>query len=76
VITHDRNNYAIIGTRFFDLTAGQTVLLAPRKDGSVRFMQIQNEQLSTEDLENYANTLKTKQEVISFFNHPENVEQN
>ena len=37
----DGSNYLIINQRIFDLNFGRTILVAPQKDGSLRFMQIE-----------------------------------
>ncbi len=34
------NNWAIINKRIFDLKFGTSILVAPQKDGSLRFLQL------------------------------------
>lgn len=36
----DRNAYAIVNMRLFDLRFGRLVIVAPQKDGSMRFLQV------------------------------------
>lgn len=36
----DASNYAIINQRYFDLEFGKTIIIVPKKDGSLRFLQI------------------------------------
>ena len=71
--TIDGDSYAIINMRLFDLTFGRTILVAPQKDGSFRFLQMQSEFLSSEDLEGYIKELKNDSKTLSFFNKPGNI---
>jgi len=36
----DSSNFAIINQRYFDLQFGQTIVVVPQKDGSLRFLQL------------------------------------
>lgn len=37
----DGQNFAIINQRYFDLEFGQTIIVVPQKDGSLRFLQLE-----------------------------------
>lgn len=62
----DDSAYSIISMRLFNLNFGQVVIVAPQKDDTLRFLQIQREYLSNEDLEDYLKEL-IKQEKIKTF---------
>jgi len=66
-ITADRNAYAIVNMRLFDLSLGKTILIAPQKDKSLRSMQIKSPLLALKEIDTYSDTLLKKKEVISFF---------
>jgi len=66
-IAANRNAYAIVNMRLFDLTLGKTILIAPQKDKSFRSMQIKSPQLSSETIEGYTKKLVRKRAVIDFF---------
>ena len=72
-ITADRNAYAIIDMRLFDLKRGKTILIAPQTDHSIRSMQIQSPQLSSDQMEDYTKSLLEKEEVVSFFTAKGNI---
>lgn len=38
-LTADRNEYALVAMRLFDLRQGRLILIAPQQDGSLRSMQ-------------------------------------
>ena len=67
----DGNNLAIINQRIFDLKFGKTVLVAPQRDGSLRFMQ--REAPASYDFydENYQKEflreLRSDPDVVEFF---------
>ena len=67
-ITADRNAYAIVNMRLFDLNLGKTILIAPQKDGSFRSMQLPSPPLSKDDVEGYSKQLLLREEVQDFFN--------
>lgn len=71
--TVDRNAYAIINTRLFDLGLGKTILIAPQKDGSLRSMQIESPQMSKDEIDDYTDELLTKNLIIDFFTAPGNI---
>lgn len=66
-ITADRNSYAIVNMRLFDLNLGRTVLIAPQKDKSLRSLQINSPNLSHKEIEAYTDELLKKKEIVEFF---------
>lgn len=69
----DQNAYAIINFRLFDLRAGRLILVAPQKDGSIRFYQTDAPIMNTTEQKEYIENLKNKAEVIDFFNNKNNI---
>lgn len=72
-ITADRNAYAIVNMRLFDLTKGKTILIAPQKDKSFRSMQIDSPSLSREEIEGFTKTLLETEDVRRFFTAAGNI---
>lgn len=72
-LTAEQNSYAIVDTRLFDLKFGKTILIAPQKDKSLRTMQIKSPFLSSEEINNYTDSLLIKNEVIDFFTKQGNI---
>lgn len=73
-ITADRSQFAIVNMRLFDLKNGNTILIAPQKDGSLRSKQIKSPKLSTEELKIYIEHYLIKQEeIINFFTKKGNI---
>ena len=73
MMTGDRNNYAVINMRFFDLRFGQTVLIAPQKDGSLRFLQVESPGLNSITAKAYVDKLLDQPEIMHFFEQPGNI---
>ncbi|MHA7057021.1 hypothetical protein ACWGOQ_0007370 [Aquimarina sp. M1] len=68
LITGDRNSYAVVNNRIFDLNIGKMILIVPQKDLSLRSMQIQVPTLSLEESKKYVESkLKNDQEVVNFY---------
>ena len=67
----DGNNLVIINQRIFDLKYGKTVLVAPQKDGSLRFKQLKApasfDSKNSEFRDNFLKELKSNEDVVSFF---------
>lgn len=73
-ITADRNAYAIVNMRLFDLRIGRIVLIAPKKDGSLRSLQLDSPILSTSEMEMYVmDLLNADEKVINFFNEGDHI---
>ena len=67
-LTADRNNYAVVNMRLFDLRIGRIVLIAPQKDGSFRSLQLDAPIMSNEEMDKHIKTLiANNKEVINFF---------
>lgn len=72
-ITADRNTYAIINMKLFDLKYGKTILIAPQNDGSMRSLQVKSPVLSKDDIEEYTKSLLEKEEIKMFFTAKGNI---
>ncbi len=66
-------NHVIINDRKFYLNKGQTLMIAPQKDGSLRFLQVHSPGLNSLTAPAYVEKLLTKEEVMSFFERPGNI---
>ncbi|MDW3651437.1 MAG: hypothetical protein R8P61_30440 [Bacteroidia bacterium] len=73
MMTGDRNNYAVINMRFFDLRFGQTILIAPQKDGSLRFLQVESPGLNSITAKAYVEKLLDQREILHFFEQAGNI---
>ena len=71
--TADRNTYAIVNMRLFDLSLGKTILIAPQKDKSFRSLQINSPQMSSDEVDGYTGELLGREEVIDFFTRSGNI---
>ena len=67
-ITAERDAFAIINTRIFNLNYGKTILIAPQSDGTLRSMQIDAPKLSKESVKSYSANLLKEEKVVRFFN--------
>lgn len=72
-ITAERDAYAIVNMRLFDLNYGRTILIAPQKDKSFRSMQIDSPPMSDDETDSYTDKLLKEQKVIDFFTYPGNI---
>lgn len=66
--TAERHSYAVVNTRIFDLNFGKTILIAPQKDGTLRSLQIQSLELTSETIIKYTDSLTNEEKVFRFFN--------
>lgn len=66
-ITAERDMYAIVNMRLFNLKYGKTILIAPQKDGSLRSMQIESPTLSSKDIDTYTDKLLEEKQIRDFF---------
>ena len=69
----DDSAYSIVSMRLFNLNFGQVVIVAPQKDDTLRFLQIQREFLSSEDLEDYLRELIKKDKIKTFLTMEGNI---
>lgn len=72
-LTADRNEYAIINMRLFNLKNGRIILIAPQKDGSLRSMQINPPILDDKELPNYIDKILKQEDVKHFFTDGNNI---
>ena len=67
-LTADRNDYAIVNMRLFDLRIGRIILIAPQKDGTLRSLQLNSPIMSSEEMdEHIKNLMSNDKNVIDFF---------
>jgi len=67
-ISGDRDSYAIVNERIFDLTIGKMIFIVPQKDGSLRSMQIEIPLLSLDETKSYVEKLlKESESLINFY---------
>lgn len=69
----DKNAFAMVNSRLFDLRVGRLILVAPQKDGSIRFYQTDMQTLNSKEREKYIEELKTSKTAIEFFNDKNNI---
>lgn len=70
----DKNAYAIVNSRLFDLRIGRLILAAPQKDGSIRFYQTDATSMNAIEREKFIKDLKTDKRAIDFFKNQNNIE--
>jgi hypothetical protein len=64
--TADRNAYAIVNMRLFDLRAGRVVIIAPQKDATLRSMQVEAPILASADVKEFDAKLLKEPRVVKF----------
>jgi len=72
-LTADRNEYAIVNMRLFDLRVGRIVLIAPQKDGTFRSLQLESPILSSEEMDIHIKELLKDKKVKDFFTRSGNI---
>ncbi|WP_209405789.1 hypothetical protein [Pseudozobellia sp. WGM2] len=73
-LTADRNDYAIVNMRLFDLRIGRIILIAPQKDGTLRSLQLNSTIMSSQEMdEHIENLMSNDKKVIEFFTKPDNI---
>ena len=72
-LTANRDEYAIINMRLFNLKHGRIILIAPQKDGSLRSMQIENSILTDKEMEDFIEKTLARKDVIEFFGKSGNI---
>lgn len=72
-ITADRNEYAIVNMRLFDLRIGRIILIAPQKDGTFRSLQLDSPILSSDEMKIHVEELMENEKVIDFFTRSGNI---
>ncbi|MFT4780310.1 MAG: hypothetical protein ACI80P_001427 [Flavobacteriales bacterium] len=61
------------GVGMFNLTQGQTILIAHQKDNSLRSLQLNLPELSSDEIDQYTAELLEKNEISAFFTSPGNI---
>ncbi len=59
--------------KYFNLEFGETILVAPQKDGSIRFLQVDLPNASTNSIDGHVSDLAQRGDVISFFSADSNI---
>ena len=70
----DKNAYAIVNSRLFDLRVGRLILVAPQKDGSIRLYQTDAPIMNSDERKKYIENLKIELKAIEFFENKNNIE--
>lgn len=73
-LSADRNAYAIVNMRLFDLRIGRIILIAPKKDGTLRSLQLESPIMSSDEMDEYIkNLLSNDRSIIDFFTKSDNI---
>ena len=72
-LTAERDEYAIVNMRLFNLKNGRFILIAPQKNGTIRSMQIQTPILSDTELESYIEKITKQENVMMFLKNKNNI---
>lgn len=72
-LTADRNEYAIVNMRLFDLRIGRIVLIAPQKDRTFRSLQLESPAISSDEMDIYVRKLLKDKNVLDFFSRAGNI---
>lgn len=65
--------FALVNTKYFNLEFGQTILVAPQKDGSLRFKQVNLPTLATDEIDEQIKKLGKQEDIARFFKNPSNI---
>lgn len=71
--TVDKKSYAIINMNLFNLSFGNTIFVAPQKDKSFRFLQVDLGKNQMQDLEKKIDSLLRTERATDFFLKPGNI---
>ncbi|MBC8111908.1 MAG: hypothetical protein H7Y04_12680 [Verrucomicrobia bacterium] len=63
-ITGDRQAYAIVNSRIFDLNLGRIIVIVPQKDHSLRSFQINIPIVSSEEIKKYIAKVLNRPEIV------------
>ena len=72
-LTANRDEYAIVNMRLFNLKHGRIILIVPQKDGSLRSMQIESSILTDIEMQAFIEKTLLRNDVIEFFNEEGNI---
>ena len=65
--------FALVSTKYFNLEFGQTILVAPQKDGSLRFKQIKLPSISMDEINDEISNLSERADIRAFFLNEKNI---
>lgn len=65
--------FATVNTKYFNLEFGQTILVAPQSDGSLRFKQVRLPTLATDEIDEQIIQLSQQDTIMEFFKNPSNI---
>jgi hypothetical protein len=65
-ITGDRQEFAVVNLKLFNLKNGRIILVAPQKDHSLRFLQIHTPLMAANDVQGYLNKLVEQDRIKAF----------
>lgn len=72
--TANKNGYAMVNMRLFDLRIGRIILIAPQKDGSLRSLQLDAEMMPSEEMDSYVKeVLQKNKKVVDLIAHPNTI---
>lgn len=66
-LTGNREEFAVVNMKLFDLKNGRTILVAPQKDHSLRFLQIPTPIISNTEIQNFITGVLEQEKVKTFF---------
>lgn len=69
-ITPEGNDYALVNMRLFHLKYGSIIVIAPQKDGTLRSIQLSEEELSSDTLDSFIKSdILKRPRIIEFLTH-------
>jgi hypothetical protein len=72
-ITGDRQSYAIVNSRIFDLNLGRIIVIVPQKDHSLRSFQIDIPIISSQEIKKYVLETLNKPEIKKSYTSKESI---
>lgn len=66
-ITGNREEFAVVNMKLFDLKNGRIILVAPQKDHSLRFFQVPTPLISSNEVQSFLNKLLEQDKIKAFF---------
>jgi hypothetical protein len=66
-LTANRDQFALVNMRLFNLKYGRFILIAPQTDGSLRSLQLSSPILSSEEIDVYIDDILKQKKVATFF---------
>lgn len=72
-ITANRDEFAIVNMRLFNLKSGRIILIAPQKDRTLRSLQLDPPIMSSGEISNYIKEILKQNNVKAFFDNKDNI---